>query len=155
MATFTEQRILKQVTILPSQNAINVQWVNQILKDGIVISETFDRKAYMRAQDAEFAIEVDGADSYLAALGWNGQTIAVTSAEIISQAHAEITARKAATTELEAAQAANEQAKNAADAVKAQADASKAQADAATVELQASIAAYMQAKAIADALNVK
>lgn len=155
MSTFTEQRILKQVAILPTQNAVNVQWSNQVLKDGELLTETYERKAYTATQDAEFAIEVEGADSYLSALGWSGQTMAATSAAIISQAQAEITARKAATAELEAIQVANEQAKTAADAVKAQADASKAQADAATAELQASIAAYMQAKAIADALNIK
>jgi hypothetical protein len=66
----TEQRILKQVAILPSQNAANVQWANQVLKDGVVISETYERKAYAADQAAEFASEVEGAASYMAALGW-------------------------------------------------------------------------------------
>lgn len=70
MSTFTEQRILKQVTILASQSAANVQWSNQVLKDDVVISETFERKAYTAEQKADFELEVEGAVSYIAALGW-------------------------------------------------------------------------------------
>ena len=66
----SEQRILKQITILPAQKAVNVQWANQILRDSEVISETFERKAYTEDQAAEFVAEVPGADSYLTALGW-------------------------------------------------------------------------------------
>ena len=71
MPTFTEQRVLKQVTVLPAQSAVNVQWSNQVLKDGAVISEAYERKAYGADQKAEFLAEVDGASSYLPALGWN------------------------------------------------------------------------------------
>lgn len=70
MATFTEQRILKQVAVLPTQNAVNVQWSNQVLKDGVVLTETYERKAYTADQSAEFATEVEGAAGYMAALGW-------------------------------------------------------------------------------------
>ena len=66
----TEQRTLKQVTTLPQQNAVNVQWANQILRDGEVISETYERKAYTQEQAAEFAAEVEGASGYMAVLGW-------------------------------------------------------------------------------------
>lgn len=66
----TEQRILKQVSILPAQGAANVQWSNQILRDGEVISETYERKAYTQAQAAEFINEVENAESYLTSLGW-------------------------------------------------------------------------------------
>lgn len=66
----TEQRVLKQVSILPEQNAVNVQWADQILRDGQVISEVFHRKAYTAEQKDEFITEVEGADSYIIALGW-------------------------------------------------------------------------------------
>ena len=66
----TEQKVLKQVAILPAQSAANVQWANQILRDGEVISETFERKAYTASQQAEFMVEVEGAAQYAAALGW-------------------------------------------------------------------------------------
>lgn len=66
----TEQRILKQVTLLPQQSAANVQWANQILRDGAVISETYERKAYTADQKADFEAEVEGAAGYVAALGW-------------------------------------------------------------------------------------
>ena len=70
MTTFTEQRILKQVTTLPAESAINVQWANQVLKDGTVISETFDGRTYYAEQKDAFLAEVEGAASYIDALGW-------------------------------------------------------------------------------------
>lgn len=66
----TEQRILKQVTILAQQSAANVQWANQVLRDGEIIAETYERKAYTVDQSAEFLLEVEGAASYITALGW-------------------------------------------------------------------------------------
>ena len=66
----TEQRILNQVTTLTAQGAVNVQWADQILRDGEVISQTFHRKAYTEEQKAEFLAEVEGAAAYVAALGW-------------------------------------------------------------------------------------
>lgn len=66
----TEQRILKQVTILAQQSAANVQWANQILRDGELVTETYERKAYTADQKAEFLAEVEGAADYITALGW-------------------------------------------------------------------------------------
>ena len=66
----TEQTVLKQVTVLAQQSAVNVQWSNQILRDGEIISEQFKRKAYTVDQKDEFLSEVDGAENYIAALGW-------------------------------------------------------------------------------------
>ena len=66
----TETRILKQVTTLPAQGTVNVQWANQILKDGVLLTETYERKAYTADQKAEFEAEVEGAASYMTALGW-------------------------------------------------------------------------------------
>lgn len=70
MPTFTEQRILSQVTHLPAADAVNVQWTNQVLKDGDVLSSTYERKAYTKAQKDEFLAEVDGAKLYIKAFGW-------------------------------------------------------------------------------------
>ena len=66
----TEQTVLKQVTVLPAQSAINVQWANQVLRDDEVISETYHRKAYTQEQRAEFEAEVAGAATYVTAVGW-------------------------------------------------------------------------------------
>lgn len=66
----SEQRILKQVAILPAQSAVNVQWANQILRDGELVSETYERKAYTAEQKAQFEAEVEGATAYVTALGW-------------------------------------------------------------------------------------
>ncbi len=66
----TEQRIINQVSILPNQSAINVQWADQILRDGEVIQQQYHRKAYTAEQKDEFLAEVDGADAYVSAVGW-------------------------------------------------------------------------------------
>ncbi len=66
----TEQRILKQVSILPAQSAVNVQWADQILRDGELISENFHRKAYTIDQKEEFLVEVEGAAAYIQVLRW-------------------------------------------------------------------------------------
>ena len=65
-----EQTIIKQIAVLPEQNAIQVQWANQILRDGELISETYKRKAYGQGQQSEFEADVPSASSYVAAVGW-------------------------------------------------------------------------------------
>lgn len=66
----TEQRIINQVTILPNQNAVQVQWADQILRDGEVISQQYHRKAYGAEQRAEFEAEVEGAENYVNLITW-------------------------------------------------------------------------------------
>ena len=65
-----EQKILKQVTTLVQQNAIQVQWANQILRDDELVTETYERKAYTAEQKAEFLAEVEGAAAYVDLMGW-------------------------------------------------------------------------------------
>lgn len=67
--SFTESKIIKQITILPESGAVNVQWANQVLKNGTeVISETFERKAYSAGLEG-FSTEVGALDvnAFLAA----------------------------------------------------------------------------------------
>ena len=66
----TEQRILKAVTVKPTQQAIEVQHADQILRDGEVISEQYHRKAYSSDQRAEFEAEVEGAADYVNLIDW-------------------------------------------------------------------------------------
>lgn len=67
----TEQRILKQVTMLPQSNTINIQWANQVIRDGSeLVSETYERKAYSQDQKADFIAEVSGGQAYADAMGW-------------------------------------------------------------------------------------
>lgn len=40
----TEQRILKQFAILPAAGAVQVQWADQILRDGKLVTETYHRE---------------------------------------------------------------------------------------------------------------
>jgi hypothetical protein len=68
--SLSEQRILKSVEILPAQNAINVLWVDQIMRDGEVVSELNHRKAYTQDQREAFLTEVGGGAAYVAAVGW-------------------------------------------------------------------------------------
>lgn len=67
--SFTESKIIKQITILPESGAVNVQWANQVKKNGTeVISETFERKAYP-SDLSGFSTEVGALDvnAFLAA----------------------------------------------------------------------------------------
>lgn len=66
----TEQRILNQVTVLPNANAIQVQWADQILRDGEVIQQQYHRKAYGPGQRDEFLAEVEGAENYANLIDW-------------------------------------------------------------------------------------
>ena len=59
MPTFEEVRYVKQVSLLPSQSAVNVQWGLAIKKDGELVTETYERKAYTADQKAEFLTEVE------------------------------------------------------------------------------------------------
>ena len=66
----TEQRILKQVSVLPDQSAVNVQWADQILRDGELVTETLHRCAYTQADKDRFLMEVKDAALYLPIRGW-------------------------------------------------------------------------------------
>lgn len=66
----SEQRVLSQITTLPADDAINVQWLDIISRDGVEISRIPHRKAYSRDQSAAFLAEVEGAETYASALGW-------------------------------------------------------------------------------------
>lgn len=66
----TELRTVNQVSLLPQSNTINVQWKNQILRDGEEISYTYERKAYSQEQKSELEAEVEGAAAYVTAMGW-------------------------------------------------------------------------------------
>ena len=66
----TEQRIIKSITHQPEVGAVNVQWANQILRDGEFVSETYERKVYTTENSAEFLVEVENADKYATLLGW-------------------------------------------------------------------------------------
>ena len=65
-----ERKILASVDIQPTSNTVNVRWDNQILRDGVVVSTTPHRTAYSVDQKDAFLAEVEGADKYIAALGW-------------------------------------------------------------------------------------
>lgn len=65
-----EQRVLKQISVLPLSKTIDAQWEDQIIKDGDVISKQYHRKAYSEKQKDEFLAEVEGAAFYITAAGW-------------------------------------------------------------------------------------
>lgn len=67
---FSEQRIQKQVTVISDEGVILVQWADQVLKDGEVISEKLYRDSFTAGRKTEFLTAVDGAAHYAAALGW-------------------------------------------------------------------------------------
>ncbi len=66
----TETSTITEITALPLENNIQVKWRNTIEKDDEVISSKDHYKLFSKNQSAEFAAEVEGADAYMAALGW-------------------------------------------------------------------------------------
>ena len=66
----TEERVLGSVQVLTQQSAVNVEWHDLIKRDGEVISKSNHNKAYTVDQKADFLAEVEGAEAYVAALGW-------------------------------------------------------------------------------------
>lgn len=67
---FEERTTLASVEVLLAANCIQVKWLKQVLKDGVVISEVPHRKAYCQGQKAEFFAEVEDAQKYIDAMGW-------------------------------------------------------------------------------------
>lgn len=68
--SLTENKIISQITSLPDSSAFNVQWTNQIIKNGEIIAKTYERKSYTKEQKDEFISEVDNAQFYIQAIGW-------------------------------------------------------------------------------------
>jgi hypothetical protein len=66
----TEQKVLSQVNASPDSKCFNVQWSNQVIKDGEIIASTYERKCYAIEQKNEFLVEVTGAVDYAKAIGW-------------------------------------------------------------------------------------
>ena len=66
----TETTILAHVGLNLNANSIEVRWDNIIQRDGETISRVPHRKAYTADQKADFLAEVEGAESYVQALGW-------------------------------------------------------------------------------------
>lgn len=66
----SEQRILKSITINNPSNTVEVLWADQVLRDNAVIAETYHRCAYGADEKDKFLSEVDGAQAYIAILGW-------------------------------------------------------------------------------------
>ena len=67
---FEERKVLNQVTILQANKLVAVQWLNEILKDGKVISSVPHRCTYSAAEKERFISEVEGAEAYVAIIGW-------------------------------------------------------------------------------------
>jgi hypothetical protein len=85
---FTESKIIKQITILPQTNSVNVQWANQVLKGTDVISETFERKAY-DANLTGFNTEVGQLDVNAFLAAFNAATLDDKAAAVAAKTAAE------------------------------------------------------------------
>lgn len=66
----TEQTVVKQIALAFEQQVVHVQWAKQILKNNIVISESFSRKSYSRNDVEDFRKNIPNARLYEEALGW-------------------------------------------------------------------------------------
>lgn len=69
--TLSEQRIIKQVTVQPETQTIQVQWADQILRGDEVVTETYFRRAYSESDKSQFESDLgDQALPFMAAVGW-------------------------------------------------------------------------------------
>ena len=66
----TESKVLAAINLNLTAGTIEVRWDNLIERDGEIISRVPHRKAYSASQKAEFEAEVEGAASYVQAMGW-------------------------------------------------------------------------------------
>ena len=66
----TENSVIVEITALPLEGNIQVKWRNTIEKDGEVLSSKDHYKLFGQADAEAFATEVEGAASYMAAMGW-------------------------------------------------------------------------------------
>ena len=67
---FEETKNIIELTHLPAENTMQVKWRIQVTKDDEVISSKDHYKLYTADQKADFLAEVEGADAYIAVLGW-------------------------------------------------------------------------------------
>lgn len=68
----SENKIQKSVNIVTtgSGKSVEVLWINQIIKNDLVLAETNHRCAYSAEDKEKFLIEVERAEEYLGILGW-------------------------------------------------------------------------------------
>lgn len=73
MTQITKNRLLRQVTAHLQAKTCDVQWATQLREDGVLIAETFDRKAYAAEQSAELAADLPAgmASPLHTLLGWS------------------------------------------------------------------------------------
>ncbi len=65
-----EIKTLKEVTHLPAEGNVQVGWQIDIVRDGETISSVVHYELFSAAQKDDFIAKVEGAEVYLAALGW-------------------------------------------------------------------------------------
>lgn len=65
--------VIKSVEVLPTQNAIQVAWDNNIIDDDdvTVLASTIHRKAYISGERAQFMEEVSDAAKYVDLIAWD------------------------------------------------------------------------------------
>lgn len=66
----TERTVLSQVSVLTESKIIQVLWNNIVERDGVEISRTNIRRAYMESEKEKFLMDVPQGEPYTAAAGW-------------------------------------------------------------------------------------
>jgi hypothetical protein len=65
-----EIKTLAEMTHLPLESAMQIKWRIEVRKDGEILVSREHYKLYTADQYHEFLAEVEGADAYIAVLGW-------------------------------------------------------------------------------------
>lgn len=66
----TETNSIAEITVLPLENNVQVKWRNKIEQDGRVLVERDHYKLFGPDKYHDFLAEVEGAEAYIAVLGW-------------------------------------------------------------------------------------
>lgn len=66
----SKEKVLESVELNIPGNTVSVKWSNNIVEDGVVLSSVPHRCCYAVEQKSQFLAEVEGAEAYVAILGW-------------------------------------------------------------------------------------
>ncbi|MDD2341433.1 MAG: hypothetical protein PHV54_00905 [Tolumonas sp.] len=61
MSEVTELKVLKSVRVLPEYSAVEVEWLNRVVRgDGSIIAEKPFNRAYSKTERTKFLSDIDG-----------------------------------------------------------------------------------------------
>lgn len=66
----SKEKVLESVELNIPGNTASVKWSNNIVEDGVVLTSVPHRCCYAAEHKDQFLADVEGAEAYVAILGW-------------------------------------------------------------------------------------